>query len=90
MADRTLLDLYRHELERPRDGHYVHYFPGGTRSFSTLDFFGRAAALADSLAGLGVAPGDRVVLSATPAPSGTWSTSPCSTSGRSTSPSTAP
>jgi long-chain acyl-CoA synthetase len=62
MTDRTLLDLYRHELDRPRDDHYVHYFPGGSRSFSTLAFFERTAALADALAGLGVASGDRVVL----------------------------
>jgi long-chain acyl-CoA synthetase len=62
MTDRTLLDLYRHELDRPRDDHYVHYFPGGSRSFSTLDFFKRTAALADALDALGVAAGDRVVV----------------------------
>ncbi len=62
MTDRTLLDLYRHELERPRPDHYRHWRPGGTRVFSTLDFFNRSASLADALAGLGVGPGDRVLV----------------------------
>ena len=62
MSDRTLLDLYRHELERPRDGHYLHYRPGRVRSFSTREFFDRTTALADALAGLGVRPGDRVMV----------------------------
>jgi long-chain acyl-CoA synthetase len=62
MTDRTLLDLYRHELERPRPDHYRHWRPGGSRVFSTLDFFNRSAALADGLAGLGVGPGDRVLV----------------------------
>ena len=62
MSDRTILDLYRHELDDPRDDHYVHYFPGGTRSFGTMEFFRRTAALADALADLGVAAGDRVIV----------------------------
>jgi len=62
MSDRTILDLYRHELDDPRDDHYVHYFPGGTRSFGTMEFFRRTAALADALADLGVAVGDRVIV----------------------------
>jgi len=62
MTDRTLLDLYRHELEKPRPDHYVHYRPEGTRSFATLDFFGRTTALADAFTGLGVGSGDRVVV----------------------------
>jgi long-chain acyl-CoA synthetase len=62
MSDRTLLDLYRHELDNPRPDHYVHYRPAGTRSFGTLDFFQRTAALADALAGLGVGSGDRVMV----------------------------
>ena len=62
MSDRTILDLYRHELDDPRADHYVHYFPGGTRSFGTMDFFHRTAALADALADLGVAAGDRVIV----------------------------
>ena len=62
MSDRTILDLYRHELDDPREDHYVHYFPGGTRSFGSMDFFRRTAALADALADLGVGAGDRVML----------------------------
>ena len=62
MSDRTILDLYRHELDDPRDHHYVHYFPGGTRSFGTMEFFRRTAALADALADLGVEVGDRVIV----------------------------
>jgi long-chain acyl-CoA synthetase len=62
MTDRTLLDLYRHELENPRPDHYVHFRPDGTRSFGTLDFFQRTAALADALTDLGVGPGDRVMV----------------------------
>jgi long-chain acyl-CoA synthetase len=62
MSDRTILDLYRHELDDPREDHYVHYFPGGTRSFGTMEFFRRTAALADALADLGVAAGDRVIV----------------------------
>jgi long-chain acyl-CoA synthetase len=62
MTDRTLLDLYRHELERPRPDHYRHLRPGSVRSFSTLEFFDRVAALADALVGLGVGPGDRVLV----------------------------
>jgi long-chain acyl-CoA synthetase len=62
MTDRTLLDLYRHELERPRTDHYRHWRPGSVRSFSTLEFFSRVASLADALAGLDVGPGDRVLV----------------------------
>jgi long-chain acyl-CoA synthetase len=62
MSDRTILDLYRHELEEPREDHYVHYFEGGQRSAGTLDFFRRTAALADALEGLGVGLGDRVMI----------------------------
>jgi long-chain acyl-CoA synthetase len=62
MTDRTILDLYRHELERPRPGHYTHYYPGGSTVYDTETFFTRAAALADGLAGLGVGAGDRVLL----------------------------
>jgi long-chain acyl-CoA synthetase len=62
MSDRTILDLYRHELEEPREDHYVHYFEGGRRSYGTLDFFHRTAALADGFSGLGVEAGDRVIV----------------------------
>jgi long-chain acyl-CoA synthetase len=62
MTDRTLVDLYRHELERPREDHYVHLRPDARRSFSTGDFLSRTVALADALAGFGVAAGDRVTV----------------------------
>jgi long-chain acyl-CoA synthetase len=62
MTDRTLLDLYRHELDDPRPDHYVHYRPGGTRSYGTLDFFQRTIALADAISALGVAAADRVMV----------------------------
>ncbi len=62
MSDRTILDLYRHELEEPREEHYVHFFPEGSRSFGTLEFLGKTAALADAFAALGVGAGDRVML----------------------------
>jgi long-chain acyl-CoA synthetase len=62
MTDRTLVDLYRHELERPRDDHYVHLRPDVRRSFGTGEFLHRTVALADALAGFGVAAGDRVMV----------------------------
>ena len=62
MADRTILDLYRHELERPRAGHYTHVVPGGSTAYDTEGFFSRTAAIADGLAALGIAAGDRVLV----------------------------
>ncbi|MEN8164823.1 MAG: long-chain fatty acid--CoA ligase [Acidobacteriota bacterium] len=62
MADRTVLDLYRHDVEAPRDDHYCHWTPQGRRGLSTAEFFGQTAALADNLAKLGVGSGDRVML----------------------------
>ena len=62
MTDRTLVDVYRHELERPREDHYVHLRPDSRRSFSTGDFLGRTVALAEALSGFGVAAGDRVTV----------------------------
>jgi long-chain acyl-CoA synthetase len=62
MADRTILDLYRHELERPRAGHYAHVVPGGSTAYDTEGFFSRTAAIADGLAALGIAAGDRVLV----------------------------
>ncbi len=62
MTDRTILDLYRHEVDNPRPAHYLHYLPGGRRDLSTEDFFGRTAGLATALEGLGVGHGDRVML----------------------------
>ena len=62
MADRTVLDLYRHDVDAPRTNHYSHWTPAGRRSLTTGEFFRRTCALADALAGLGVGPGDRVML----------------------------
>jgi long-chain acyl-CoA synthetase len=62
MADRTVLDLYRHEVDAPRAEHYAHWTPAGRRVLSTEDFFAKTCALADALAELGVKAGDRVLL----------------------------
>ena len=62
MADRTVLDLYRHDVDAPRSSHYAHWTPRGCRTLSTGEFLRRTCALADALAALGVGPGDRVML----------------------------
>jgi len=62
MGDRTVLDLYRHDVEAPRDEHYAHWTPEGKRTLSTAEFFHRTCALAESLNELGVGAGDRVIL----------------------------
>ena len=62
MTDRTVLDIYRHEVEAPRAEHYAHWTPAGRRVLSTEDFFAKTCALADALVELGVAAGDRVLL----------------------------
>ncbi len=62
MSEATIPDLYRHELDEPRDEHYVHHTPDRSRAFSTREFFTRTAALATALERLGVGPGDRVML----------------------------
>ena len=62
MGDRTVLDLYRHDVEAPRGEHYAHWTPEGKRTLSTGEFFRRTCALAESLNELGVGAGDRVIL----------------------------
>jgi long-chain acyl-CoA synthetase len=62
MADRTVLDLYRHEVDAPRPEHYAHWTPAGRRALSTEEFFGRTCALSEALIELDVSSGDRVVL----------------------------
>jgi len=62
MAERTVLDFYKRDTAAPRPGHYVHFFPGGTRSFSTEELFLQTTALAEALQDLGVGRGDRVML----------------------------
>jgi long-chain acyl-CoA synthetase len=62
MADRTVLDCYRHEVEQPLADKYTHYRPDGSRTLSTEELFRRTAAFAEGLASLGVKRGDRVIL----------------------------
>jgi len=62
MTDRTVLDIYRHEVDTPRAEHYAHWTPSGRRVLSTEDFFASTCALAGALAELGVTTGDRVLL----------------------------
>jgi len=62
MTDRTVLDIYRHEVDAPRADHYAHWTPAGRRVLSTEDFFASTCGLADGLAELGVTAGDRVLL----------------------------
>ena len=62
MTARTVLDLYRHEIESPRDEHYFHYTLEGHTVQGTADFFAATAGLAVGLEKLGVGRGDRVML----------------------------
>lgn len=62
MNPRTILDLYRTSIANPREGYATHYWPGGSRAFSTREFHRRTVALATALPGLGVRRGDRVML----------------------------
>ena len=62
MTARTVLDLYRHEIESPRDEHYFHYTLEGHTVQGTAEFFAATAGLAMGLEKLGVGRGDRVML----------------------------
>jgi len=62
MTEKTVLDLYRHEYEAPREEHYFHYTLEGHSTLSTAEFFARTAGLAIGLEKLGVGRGDRVML----------------------------
>jgi long-chain acyl-CoA synthetase len=62
MADRTVLDLYRHDFDAPREEHYAHWTPHGRRTLSTEEFFRATSSLAEALSDLGVSSGDRVML----------------------------
>ena len=62
MAERTVLDLYRHDFDAPREEHYAHWTPHGRRTLSTAEFFCSTASLAEALIDLGVTSGDRVML----------------------------
>jgi len=62
MTEKTVLDLYRREVETTRDQHYFHYTLEGHATLSTEEFFARTASLAVGLEKLGVGRGDRVML----------------------------
>ena len=62
MTEKTVLDLYRHEVENTRDKHYFHYTLDGHTTLSTEEFFARTSGLASGLEKLGVGRGDRVML----------------------------
>ncbi len=62
MSARTVLDLYRHETEAPRDEHYFHYTLDGHTTLSTSEFLARTAGLAAGLEKSGIGRGDRVML----------------------------
>jgi len=62
MDEPTILELYRNDLENPREDHYTHATLSGRRVLSTEAFFRRTAALSEALAALGVGAGDRVAL----------------------------
>jgi long-chain acyl-CoA synthetase len=62
MTVRNVLDLYRREVEAPREEHYFHFTLEGKRILSTAEFFRRTAALSSALDSLGVRRGDRVMI----------------------------
>jgi len=62
MTEKTVLDLYRREVETTRDQHYFHYTLEGHATLSTEEFFARTSSLAVGLEKLGVGRGDRVML----------------------------
>jgi len=62
MTEKTVLDLYRREIDNPRDEHYFHYNLEGHTTLSTGEFFTRTSSLASGLEKLGVGRGDRVML----------------------------
>ncbi len=62
MAERTILDFYRHDFEASRQQHYRHFTPDGVRTLSTEEFFMRTASVSAALAELGIGTGDRVML----------------------------
>jgi len=62
MAERTILDFYRHDFEASRQQHYRHFTPDGVRTLSTEEFFMRTASVSAALSELGIGTGDRVML----------------------------
>jgi len=62
MAEATILDFYRRDLEHDRPDQYTRFTPEERTTWSTKRLFSATAALAEALAGLGVTHGARVVL----------------------------
>jgi long-chain acyl-CoA synthetase len=62
MNKNTILDLYKHEMESPRDEHYFHYTLDGFTTLSTAEFLTSTAGLASGLEKIGLGRGDRVML----------------------------
>lgn len=62
MTARTVLDLYRLEIDSPREEHYFHYTLEGHTVRGTAEFFTDTAGLAGGFEKLGVSRGDRVML----------------------------
>ncbi len=62
MVDRTVLDLYRHDVESPRSRHYTHWTLEGRKTLSTGGFFSKVCSLADAFGEIGLEAGDRVIL----------------------------
>jgi long-chain acyl-CoA synthetase len=62
MSEKTVLDLYKHEIEHPRNEHYFHYTLEGFTTLSTAEFLASTAGLATGLEKIGVGRGDRLML----------------------------
>ena len=62
MNEQTVLDLYKHEVEFPRDEHYFHYTLEGVSTLSTAEFLASTAGLATGFEKIGVGRGDRVMV----------------------------
>ncbi len=62
MNEKTVLDLFRNDLAKPKREHLVHATPKERRALSTEDFLFKTVRLAQALSKLGVKRGDRVML----------------------------
>ena len=62
MSERSILEIFQRDVAVEKDRHCALYRPGEVRWFSTSEMLERTAALAQGLARLGVASGDRVML----------------------------
>jgi len=62
MSERSILEIFRCDVAAEKDHHCGLFRPGEERWYSTRELLERTAALAEGLARLGVARGDRVML----------------------------